>query len=161
MTATNTNPASAIRVTPSESALGAEISGINVAQPLPADTVAAIRAALIEHCVVYFRRQTLSEQAQVDFTANFGRPEVHVRDNPDEITPGIFVVSNVLENGKPIGALGNDKIGFHSDLAYMPKPGTITMLYALIPRADAKRFLSRRSLPKLSLVLARVTAQPC
>ena len=33
MTATNTNPASAIRVTPSKGALGAEISGINVAQP--------------------------------------------------------------------------------------------------------------------------------
>jgi taurine dioxygenase len=54
-----------------------------------------------------------------------------VREQPDRPIPEIFVVSNVTEKGIPIGALGNEEIAFHSDLSYLPTPGTLSLLYAL------------------------------
>lgn len=125
------NALAGMSVQPSGAALGAEISGLDLSRPLPDETVARVRQALLEHSVVYFRGQRLSGEQQVAFTAHFGEPEVHVRDTAGSSVPGIFVVSNVVENGKPIGALGNREVQFHSDLAYMPRPGTLSTLHAV------------------------------
>lgn len=119
-------------VLPTGGPLAAEITGLDLSQPLPADIVAAIRQALLDHCLVFFRGQNLNDAAQVTFTRYFGSPAVHVRDNqPDRPTEQIMMVSNVREDGKPIGSLGNDEIEFHSDLSYMPHPGTFSLLYAV------------------------------
>lgn len=79
----------------------------------------------------FFRNQSIIEQRQVDFTRHFGIPVEHVREQRDRPVKEIFVISNVQENGLPIGALGNDEISFHSDLSYMRKPGTISTWYAV------------------------------
>ena len=119
-------------VLPTGGPLGAEITGLDLSQPLPADTVAAVRNALLEHCLVYFRGQKIDDAAQVAFTRYFGPAAVHVRDNqPDRPTEEIMMVSNVRENGKLIGSLGNDEIEFHSDLSYMAHPGTFSLLHAV------------------------------
>ena len=119
-------------VLPTGGALGAEIVGLDLSRPLPTETVAALRQALLDHCLVFFRGQNLNDTAQVAFTRHLGPPAVHVRDNqPDRPTEQIMMVSNVREDGKPIGSLGNDEIEFHSDLSYMPHPGTFSLLYAV------------------------------
>jgi taurine dioxygenase len=134
--ASENNALASMTVVPSGSALGAQICGLNLAEPLPDDTAAALRQAFLEHCVLYFRAQNLTEQNQLDFTRYFGEPQVHVRAQSEAVTPGIFIVSNVKKNGRPIGALGDGEVKFHSDLAYMPKPGSISMLYAIeIPQS--------------------------
>ena len=134
--APESNALASMTVVPSGSALGGQICGLNLAEPLPDDTAAALRQAFVEHCVLYFRAQNLSEQNQLDFTRYFGEPQVHVRAQSEPVTPGIFIVSNVKKNGRPIGALGDGEVKFHSDLAYMPKPGSISMLYAVeIPQS--------------------------
>ena len=119
-----------MEIQPSGNALGARIIGVDLSLPLDDTIAAAIRDALWTHCVLHFPAQQLSERQQLTFTEVFGQPLVHVRPQPGEHEPGIFVVSNVLENGAPIGALGHGHIGFHSDLAYLPEPGTISALYA-------------------------------
>lgn len=130
------NAPSAMTIVPSGQALGAEIRGLDLSKPLPAETVKAVRDALLDHCVVYFREQTLTEQNHLDFTSYFGQPEVHLRKQSGRTIPGIFVVSNVMEDGRPIGSLGHGEVGFHSDLAYMPHPGCISTLHAIeIPGA--------------------------
>ena len=43
----------------------------------------------------------------------------------------IFLISNVKENGEPIGELGDELIPFHSDLSYLQRPGTLSVLYAV------------------------------
>ena len=48
-------------------ALGAEISGVDLSQDLPDGVVAEIRAALVEHQVIFFRDQDLSPARQVAF----------------------------------------------------------------------------------------------
>ena len=124
-----------IRVIPSGGPLGAEIAGLDLAQPLSQETVAGVRQALLNHCVVYFRNQTITDEDQVRFTSYFGKPVQHVRKQRERRVKEIFIISNLKENGEPIGALGNDEISFHSDLSYMPQPGTISVLYAVeIPK---------------------------
>ena len=120
-----------LKIVPTGGALGAEIRGVDLSRPLPADAVAEIRQALRRHCLIYFRRQRISERNQVDFTRHFGTPVEHVRKQLDRPVKEIFLISNLKKNGQPIGALSNEEIGFHSDLSYLPQPGTISTLYAV------------------------------
>lgn len=124
-------PAERLKITPTGGALGAEISGLDLANELCAETLNRLRRALLDHCVIFFRDQHISEADQVRFTSYFGRPVAHVREQPDRPIKEIFILSNITENGQPIGALGNAEITFHSDLSYMPQPGTISILYAV------------------------------
>lgn len=120
-----------INITPSGGALGAEIQGLDLSQPLTQTDVQTIRQALNDHCVVFFRNQNLSEEDQIRFTNYFGPAVEHVRKQPEREHKEIFIVSNILENGQPIGALGDGEITFHSDLSYLKRPGTISVLYAV------------------------------
>jgi len=52
--------------------IGAEISGIDLAEPLGDATIAAVRAALLRHKVVFFRGQSLDHDAQIAFARRFG-----------------------------------------------------------------------------------------
>jgi|TARA_B100000676_G_scaffold180572_1_gene177245 taurine dioxygenase len=136
---TSLNTPSQIEVRPSGAALGAEVVGVDAAHALTPDGVAIIRKALLDHSVITLRGQRLDGEGQVQFTRYFGEPEIHVRPTAGSTVPGIFVVSNVKEDGEPIGALGHDAIDYHSDLAFMPKPGTLSALYALeIPPTGGK-----------------------
>jgi taurine dioxygenase len=125
------NDIDTIEVIPSDGALGAEVRSLDLSAPLSARAITAVRQALLDHCVVFFRAQAISENDQVRFTNYFGTAERHVRDQPDRQVPEILIVSNLLEDGQPIGALGDGEIGFHSDLSYMPMPGTLSTLYAI------------------------------
>ena len=125
------NAVEEMTVIPTGAALGAEVRGLDLSNPLPRETAAAVRRALLDHCVIFFREQDLGDEDQVRFTNYFGKAEVHVRDMPDRPVKEILFVSNIRKNGKEIGALGDGEVGFHSDLAYMPKPGTISALYAV------------------------------
>ena len=125
------NDSTQIEIRPSGAALGAEVIGVNAARELPSDCVARIRKALLDHSVIVLRDQKLDGETQVEFTRYFGEPEIHVRPTAGSTVPGIFVVSNVREDGKLIGALGHDAIDYHSDLAFMPKPGTLSALYSI------------------------------
>ena len=100
---------------PSGGALGAEIRGLDLRLPLDATTVRRLRGALLDHCVLVLRDQAISEEDQVRFTGYFGRPVEHVRRQPDRPVKEIFLISNIEENGQPIGALvviQDERVGF-------------------------------------------------
>jgi len=67
----------ALTVTPSGPLLGAEIGGIDLAQPLSGEAVAAIRAALLKHKVIFFRDQDISYDDHIRFGRYFGALEGH------------------------------------------------------------------------------------
>lgn len=128
-----------LQVLPTSGALGAEIRGVNLAQPLADETVQQIHRALLDLYVLFFREQYLSEEEQVRFTSYFGTPVEHVREQPDRRVKEIFLISNITEKGTPIGALGNEELTFHSDLSYLPQPGRISILYAVeLPRVGGE-----------------------
>ena len=113
-----------VEVLPSGGALGAEIRGLDLRLALEDATVAQIRRALLDDCVLVFRDQAIGEEDQVRFTGYFGTPVEHVRRQPDRPVKEIFLISNIEENGQPIGALGHGELSFHSDLSYLRRPGT-------------------------------------
>ena len=127
-----------IDIKPTGAALGAEIRGIDLAQNIDDATLRAIENALHEHEVVFFRDQHISPEQHVAFSRRFGELEKHVR--VECCKPGfpeIFVVSNVIENGKPIGTQ-DAGLFWHSDLAYMAEPSRGSLFYAHeVPHDDA------------------------
>lgn len=119
-----------LTVTPTGAALGAELSGVDLAQPLDDATFDRIRSAFLEHEVVFFRNQKLTPDQHVAFSRRLGELERHVR--VDCCRPGypeLFVVSNVIENGKPIGSQ-DAGLFWHSDLCYLEEPSLGSLLYA-------------------------------
>ena len=103
--------------------MGVEVRGVDLAAPMSAATFAAVRQALGDHSILLFRAQhALTPERQVAFSRGFGVLESHVlRDFCLPGLPEVFVVSNIVENGRHIGAYGGSK-EFHSDLAYMAEP---------------------------------------
>jgi taurine dioxygenase len=127
-----------LTVKPLSPALGAEISGVDLREELPAATVAAILDAWHEHLVILFRDQSLSEDDQIRFAQHFGPLQKRTRP-PEAINEAGYtkypqltmLVSNIRENGKLIGSLPDGEMHFHSDQCYLEKPATGTFLYAI------------------------------
>lgn len=123
---------SAMEVVPIGDALGAEIRGVDLAHA-DAATVGEIHDAWLEHIVLLFRDQTLSDQQLADFSRNFGEldfaPPMET-DGGAKGHPEILVISNVKEEGKAIGTLGDGEAVWHSDMNYMEEPPTGSLLYS-------------------------------
>jgi taurine dioxygenase len=110
--------------------LGAEVLGLDLARPLNIDDFDRLHRAHLEHHVLVFRDQTFSPQQQVDFSRRFGRLQIHVlRQFALPGHPEVLVVSNIRENGQPIG-LGDAGHFWHSDLSYKEVPSLGSMLHA-------------------------------
>lgn len=128
-----------LTIIPTGGALGAEIKGCDLANPLSPEQAAQVRQAMLDHGVIFFRGQTLTDENMVRFTAYFGQPVPHVRKQRERRVKEIFIISNVKENGEPIGELGDELIPFHSDLSYLERPGTLSVLYAIeVPAAGGQ-----------------------
>src|ERR1700761_3955667 len=121
-----------IEIIPTGAALGAEISGIDLAQPVDDTTFAAIERAYNDHGVIFFRDQRITPAQQVAFTRRFGEIEFNIFGERWSVpgSPEIVVVSNVTENGQPIGIRRAGE-NWHSDMCYAARPPRGTMLYAL------------------------------
>ena len=66
-----------LTITPISSALGAQIEGVDLTQPLSLEHRDAIEQALLEHHVVFFKNQSITPQQQARFAANFGDLHIH------------------------------------------------------------------------------------
>jgi len=122
----------AIEIIPTGAALGAEIRGVDLARPPDDATFAAIERAYDEHGVVFFRDQRLTPQQQVAFTRRFGEIAFNIFGERWSVpgAPEIVVVSNIAEDGRPIGVRRAGE-NWHSDMCYTARPPRGTMLYAL------------------------------
>jgi taurine dioxygenase len=114
--------------------LGAEIRGVDL-RTISADEFDAIYRAWLDHLVILFRGQQLSDQDLISFSRHFGdldwAPVQETGRRFVEGHPEIYVVSNVIENGAPIGSLGAGEATWHTDMSYLEGPPKASMLYAL------------------------------
>ena len=131
----------ALHVVPMPGALGAEICGTRLAS-LDDAAFAAVHRLLLDHLLLLFRGQTLAPADIVAFVKRFGTPvtsgNLHQR-NLEERTanqimnlpPEVTVVTNLRENGRPIGILGDGEVVWHSDFSFKEHPTAARMLYAV------------------------------
>jgi taurine dioxygenase len=128
---TTLSPHQTIEITPFEgSPLGAEVTGLDLSQPLADEDFKRIHRAHLDHHVVVFRDQRITPDQQITFSRRFGPLQIHVlRQFQLSGHPEILIVSNVLEDGKPIG-LGDAGHFWHSDLSYKETPSLGSLLHA-------------------------------
>lgn len=121
-----------LEIVPAAAALGAEIRGVDLSKPLDDRTFAAIEHAYNAHGVIFFRNQRISPQQQVAFTRRFGEIELNIFGERWSVPgfPEIVILSNITNDGKPIGARRAGE-HWHSDMSYTSRPPRGTMLYAL------------------------------
>ena len=116
-------------------ALGAEIDGVDASKPLRQADIDAIEAAWRERLVVVFHGQDLSDPQLIAFSKNFGEldpPGPNPYGEPfNKAHPELNVISNVIENGKPMGNLGDGEAVWHADMTYVEVPPKAAMLHAL------------------------------
>jgi taurine dioxygenase len=124
----------AISISPSGAALGAEIRDVRL-ENLSDEEFRAIHRAWLDHLVILFRGQRLTDDDFIAFSRRFGEldwaPVQETGRRFVEGHPEIYVVSNVIENGVPIGSLGTGEAVWHTDMSYLKVPPKASMLYAL------------------------------
>jgi taurine dioxygenase len=106
-------------------ALGAEISGVDLSEDLPDATIAAIRKALVEHQVIFFRDQALTPERQVAFGARFGPLNIH------PFVAGMAGHPEIMEVVKEPADRVNFGGGWHSDMSFLECPAIGSILYAV------------------------------
>jgi len=136
-----------LRPQPSGAPLGARIDGVDLRR-IDADTFAQIHRAWLAHQVLVFPRQQLTDAELVAFSRRFGdldlAPIQETGRRFVEGYPELYVVSNVIENGVPIGSLGAGEAVWHTDMSYQAIPPKASMLYAVEvpPRGGNTSFCS-------------------
>jgi len=123
-----------ITVTPTGAGIGADVSGVDLAN-CTAEQAVEIRQAWINHQVLRFRGNKLDDDALANFSAHFGELEgapigfknrVYNTDRPE-----VTVISNIKIDGQAIGGLGDGEAEWHSDMTYIDLPPDASALYSL------------------------------
>ncbi len=131
-------------------ALGAEIDGVDLSQELSDRDFEQVRSAWLEHCVVFFRGQAITDEDLVRFSLRIGDLELGPASeragaggSSVAMFPEIWIISNVIENGVPIGSLGSGEAEWHTDMSYADRPPIASVLYALeIPEVGADTYFA-------------------
>lgn len=124
-------------VVPLSKHIGAEIRGLDLSQPLDDATIRAIYQTWLDHTVIIFREQKLSQEDHLRVTTYFGeqapirRPPKYRPPGFDRVAPGIMFISNIRENGEPIGALPDGEMMFHHDMIHADIPDKGTLLFSI------------------------------
>ena len=128
-----------IKVVPTGETLGATVEGVDLGKPMSRHEFAEIMKAVGHYGVLRFPGQKLDAAQLKGFSARFGSLEVNVAGAFQEPGhPEVMVLSNIVENGKPIGArdAGQD---WHTDMSYSATIAFANVLYALkVPRRDGQ-----------------------
>jgi taurine dioxygenase len=148
---TTATASAAYTVVPMSAALGAEIRGIDLTG-IDDATFKALYATWLEHLLLVFRGQTLRAEDLVTLVKRFGTPvtssNLHKRDLAERtanklfnLPPEVTVVTNLKEDGKPVGILGDGEVVWHADFSFKERPTAARMLLAIeIPPAGGHTY---------------------
>jgi taurine dioxygenase len=126
---------SSIEVVPTSPNIGADIIGVDLSQDVDDATIAAIKSAWHAHLILRIRDQHLTPGQLSAFSRRFGELELAPTGGEGtfwvEGHQDVLVLSNVVEDGKLIGALGNHEAQWHTDMSYNDVPPLGSHLYAV------------------------------
>jgi taurine dioxygenase len=144
----------ALATRPLSGALGLEILGVDLREPPTAALAAQLLHAWHKGLVILLRNQTLSEEDQVRFAECFGPLAKTLNVHHTGKHPATMLISNIRKDGKPIGALPDGEMQFHTDQCYVERPAMASMLYAIeVPSVGgntlfANAYLAYETLPE-------------
>ncbi|HEX3882669.1 MAG TPA: TauD/TfdA family dioxygenase [Stellaceae bacterium] len=135
----------AVQVSPFAAGCGAQISGVDIREPLAAADRDAIRTAWLDNLVLRFRASPMTDEQHMAFTRQFGDLEFNPAEliarqygvstqssgRKSEIPPEISVISNIIEDGKAIGGLGDGEAFWHTDSSFVDVPPAASLLRSL------------------------------
>lgn len=163
------NSLSRLEVVPSGAPVGAEIKGVDLSKPVPADLKAAILQAWYDHGVLLFREQELEDEDILNFANMYGGARGstgrqfylkagHKPGHQMSSLPGITYISNLDDEGKPVkvnAGLGSLEVDWHTDNSYSERPPAGTMLYSVVIQEDGggdtffnNQYMAYETLPK-------------
>jgi len=140
-------------VVPCEAGLGAVVRGVDLTR-IDDATFDALHDVWLEHLLLVFPGQQFQAQDLVTLVRRFGTPvtssALHKRNLEERIAnqvfnlpPEVTVVTNVKEDGKPVGILGDGEVVWHSDFSFKEAPTAARMLLAVeLPAAGGRTHFS-------------------
>src|SRR3954463_7181442 len=136
-----------VQVVPSGKAVGAEIRGVDLSQPVPEASKELMRQAWADHGVLLWRDQKLPDISFLEAAAIFGVTKepaarkyqvaggYQIGGKIVPLHPHVSLISNLNEEGVPVmhnGSLGSAEVVWHSDNSYVEVPPAGSMLYAVV-----------------------------
>ena len=112
---------------------GAVVYGVDLSQPVEDDVFGCIRDAHVRYGLLVFREQWLEPEHELAFARRFNKVRLYIG-NDDAKLPGhpeINVLSNVVENGRPIGFQAKVGIEWHTDGTGFEFPPVATVIYCI------------------------------
>ena len=127
-----------LSIEPTGKTLGATVRGIDLSKPLSDRDFGRILHAVGRYSVLRFPDQKLSPVEQAAFTARFGELQKKINEPHEPGMPEVTILSNIVENGRNIGAVDAGLI-WHRDMTYVQPVGFTNVLHAYkVPRRDGK-----------------------
>src|SRR5437763_12896520 len=134
-----------VEVHPFAAGPGADISGVDIRQPLSTARRVAIRKAWLDNLVLVFRGQPRTGAQHMAVAHQCGELEYNpakliekqdgvatqTEGRKSEIQPEISVISNIIEDGKAIGGLGDGEAFWHTDSSFVDVPPAASLLRSL------------------------------
>ena len=117
--------------------IGAEVQDIDLTQEQTPETISRINQVWLENIILLFRNQNLDAERQIRVTKWFGklgelaRPKDLQPKGYESLPDGVMLISNIREDGEPIGALPDGEMMFHHDMMHAEIPHKATMLNAV------------------------------
>lgn len=110
--------------------IGAEVSNVDLARPLTDAQFAVIEQAFLDHLVLVFRGQPITDEQQLAFARRFGELEGHINAPTRHAKyEKVQVFSNVKEDGTTLGVHPEKgTLVWHTDKSYVAEPSLTTIL---------------------------------
>src|SRR2546427_13093228 len=132
---------STVEIIPTGKALGAEVRGVDLGK-IQADEFESIYRAWLDHLVLLFRGQDLTDEDLIAFSRRFGEldhaPIQESGRRFGEGHPELYILSNVIENGERIGSRCGGEASWHTDMRHLADPPKPSRGYALSVRLDGR-----------------------
>ena len=124
-------------IRPTSGPLGAEVIGLDVSNPLDADTLHTIQQAFFDYHLLVFRDQVLSDTEQAFFSKQFGKLEAFPEADKTKGAIEVYNVANVSPDGEQFDIDDHRAIfqkanaRFHTDSSYRSIPSLASIMFGI------------------------------
>lgn len=126
---------------------GVSVWDLKLQTDMPKHIIQALESLILEHKIVVFKGQDLTPKEQIQFCKQFGSLHLHPLKSNTCKHPEMTILSNISEDGNPVGYPGPKFKIWHSDMCYESNPPKFSFLYAQeVPNKGGQTFFANSTL---------------